>query len=526
MDYNKTLELIDFLRSLGFKGRKLEQDILEASEAYQVSFSLHHHLHLEEEAARYQLKFIYDRQFSNYRLEGYSIAFRPVLDIEHSIIKGIDTAALEKEMASIYWDEYFHYEDNDLEYLQDLSLLFKNLWELSDENDPGSLGEQIQSQLIYKYWPIDKWNDKAYELQFKYERSETFTANEIGLPTALLAYHITAGHLDELYKEIQQSGIEQYSGIDVKSLLALHLSGDHKIFLISCCTQEASGILDCEIPVYQVGNRYSASKMDITFNRYPQCSHSIFNGLSSQALELQMQLIDWKTDKLFDFNEQQDVILLPHVQEIKDAIDRLNLEENGKEIANYLQVRYWHDSFMNVYVSDNAREMSGWPEVKLELSTTDDLEAIGNLVQGRPVRARLLPSTGVPEDSWLYIKPGALTAEGFNVISSFQGPTRQQLETMVNMLPTDGSVFIGDIVRALEQGNTVKLDLITIEGSKKVNITMPSGPVQNVLEVRSIDGEVIPFNFSLDSNWSPQTVQHNTARMESGIKNKPKGKRL
>lgn len=504
---DKAEELIAYLKSLGFEGKIFEANIREGYNEGRPFMSVDHRIPFGDEMMRYTLRFVYDRQFMAYRLEGYDAWHRLGLTIDHKNINGIDTGELEQSMAEIDWGHYFHCEMNDIKFDEDLMPLFEKLWKLSDEDNPHPEGEKIQSKLIYKYWPYGNWNDEADSLQFVYETKKTFNATEYGICNATLAFNIVSERLNNLHELIKKTGIEQYPGVDLKNLLANYLSNNSDGFEVSCSFSEEEGVIDFRIPVQKVEQDYHAGENHVTFISFPEVKHGVFNGINSHDLEIQMKRIDWKTDsKIIEFKANGDTVLLPHIRAIVDLIAQLDEHEQSREIADYLKVKYWSDSFMEIYAEDDTWLIKDWQRIRQRFSLEDDCKTISNLMRGRPVHAKCFKSYEYDLEGWFVIDPAGVADKGLNPMEFVPRLTRAQLETMVQMLPLDGTAWVGDIVRSISQGEHVPLNLIGVGGQQKVIVA--ANPKEQKLDLLSADGKTIPFNFRLDPDWQPELPQH------------------
>ncbi|MBK1439856.1 hypothetical protein JHJ32_07670 [Parapedobacter sp. ISTM3] len=508
-------ELIDYLKSLGFEGEKFEAEIRKKHRESDASFTVRHETAFGEETMRYELRFVHDRQFMAYRLESYKATHRLPFTIDHTTINGIDTAELEKRMAGINW---YRQPERAISGIgsDEYKKVISDLWQLTAE--PDFDGEQIQSQLIFKYWPEDNWDDLAKELQHAYENSRTFRADERGICDAILAFSIVSGRLDDLYESIRRTGLEYYPGINLGGLIASSLTSNPDSFEISCSTEEEDGIVAFRIPVEKTDGGYHADINHATFTPFPEIQHGVFDGIDSRDLEERMKHIDWKADDgLYEFNEQEDVVLLPHIRAIKDSIQRLNGVEESKEIADYLQVKYWSDSFMEIYVQEDVWQMKDWNRVEQRFGLSEDTRVISNLLRGRPVHARQFNSHEHDLQGWFIIDPTAVSSDGLNPMELVRGLTRAQVETMVNMLPLDGTVFVGDLVRSILRGEEVPLNLAGVDGEQQVFVSAPENPAEKKLGLRTAGGKPIPFNFMLDPGWVPKKAKQNVRQQETAF---------
>ena len=106
-EIDKAGELIAYLKSLGFEGDLLEDNIMKQCQEFQKSFQIEHRVAFGDELMRYRLRFAYDRQFQAYRITGYEATHRNHVDLDHKQIDGIDTADLERRISAIDWKEHF-----------------------------------------------------------------------------------------------------------------------------------------------------------------------------------------------------------------------------------------------------------------------------------------------------------------------------------------------------------------------------------------------------------------------------------
>lgn len=506
----KVDELIDYLRSLGFEGEKLEADIRRGYEKSKGAFAVRHRIAFDDEMIQYNIRFLFDRMFNAYRLDGYKVIHRDSVVIEHKIINGIDTEALEQSMKKIDWDNYFSRppterpdtadidDGRNLEAIQEVERQLYRLTEVLDFD-----GQEIQGKLIFKYWSEEFWSDEAVELHSAYGNTMEFKATEYGICNATLAFNIASGRFNDLYTRLSRTGIEQYPGIDLKGVLSAHLSKDSDGFEVSCATQVEDGVISFCIPVTKTHEGYHADTNHAEFTPYPTIQHGVFDGITTQSLEEQIQQIDWEKDGLYTFDELGDVVLLPHIQDIKDGIDRLDAREEAKSIADYLKVRYWYDSFMGIYIGDGTWQMKDWQKVSQRFALEDSTKIVSNLMRGMPIHSGELKSFGYESDKWLVIDLTHTIEDGLNKVVSVKGLTRAQLEIMVNMLPLDGTFYPPDVVRSMQQGEKIPLNLIGIDGKQQVVVSVPKDPKEKRIEVFTSEGRAVPVNFCLDPDWKP-----------------------
>lgn len=499
-DKEKIEELLIYLKSLGFEGEKLEADIRQQTEQFNAIFKVKHEIVFDAGKVDYLLGFKYDHQFEVYRLEAYKATF-----MMHLNINDIETAELDKQMSEIDWHYYFQCKREGKDFGQDITPVLNALWSLS-ENESYE-GEQIQSKLICKHWPEEHWTDGAQSL-FTSSNKKYFRAGEYGIANAVLAYHIASGQLDNLADRIIESRITEYYGLDVYGLLTTYLSGEPESFNLPSSSLAENGILDFVIPVQKVAGRYQTEVLQATFTRFPVIQHGVFNGIDTGKLEEQMKLNDWQKGDLFYLDENKDVVLMPYVQTIKDTIDRLKIQKETKDIAEYLQVKYWMDSFMQLHTEDDEIwKMKDWERSKQRFSLDENIKVIANLMQGRPVYAKCFSFYEYNLEGWFLFDRNSITAEGNAPMEFVEGLTKAQIETMVNMLPLAGTVSPSDVVQSILQGEKVSLDLSGIQGPQQMIVSVPEDPREQKLEIHTIDGQVIPFNFKFDPNWQQDQIQ-------------------
>lgn len=530
-EQDKLEQLISYLKSKGFEGKIFEDTLRKEHERFNAFMHLDHYIGFGDDLVRYKLNLVYDRQFNAYRLDNYEVFYRDPVDIDHKLINGIDTKELELLMSKADWSTYFYQEMYNIPTDQNLSEVIQQLWALSDENNPDPEGLEIQSTLIYKYWPAGNWNDEANALQDLYETKQIFKAEHLGIVDATLAFNIVNGQFDNLYELISKTGIEEYPGMDLKGQLTVYLSKSVDDFNISISSQEDDGIIDFQIPVHNEAGQYRAELMELSFTHFPDIKHGVFNGIDTANLEEQMKLIDWTNGELYYFDEVEDVILYPYVQTIKDKIDQLNSDMHTRSIAEYLQVKFWGDSVMEMYVDEKTWQMKDWKRTRQRFSLAEDTTTVSNLMQGRPVHSAILSISEMPHKGWCVIDPTAVTKNGLNPIKHIAGITRAQIETMVSMLPVDGTIWIGDIVRSIQQGEKVQLNINGINGRQQIIVSIPTNPAEERLEVTTPEGSPIPFNFRIDPDWTSneinmlkeRNIKQATTGVSAAVNKKPKG---
>lgn len=517
-------DLIYYFKSLGFEGNVFEETLRKEYELSNAFIYIDHYIPFGDDLLRYKLRLVSDRQFNAYRLDEYEAFYRQQINIDHKQINGVDTEELEQLMAKADWLPYFFQEMNELPIEQELSNIFEKLWALSDDGHPDAEGLEIQSKLIFKYWPAGNWSEEAYELQDEYETKQVFKAGHLGIVNATLAYNIVSGNFDKLHELISRTGIEAYPGIDLKGLLTVFLSNNAERFELSCTHRTPNGFLDFCIPVSKQEGDYQAEYMELTFSRFPDIEHGVFNGIDTANLEDQMKLIDWINGDLYYLDEVEDVILYPYVQTIQDNINRLNSDEQTRPIAEYLQVKYWSDSVMEMYVAEETWQMKNWPKASQRFSLDDDTRTTSNLVQGRPVHSTMLSLSESTAEGWLVIHPTSVAENGLNPMEYKTGINRAQIEKMICMLPLDGTVWEGDIVRSIQQGERVPLELNGLNGKQRVIVSISEDLKQESLEVKTPQGRTIPFNFKLDPDWTSAKANNVTQqKQEKKIKGRRRG---
>lgn len=502
-------QLIKFLNLKGFVGEKLEADVKRQQELFNPVFKISHFMQFGENSVAYELNFIYDRQFSAYRLTSYIATLQEVMIIGHKVVNEIDTAALERDMRAIDWNRHFFEKqtlsDPELISAEQALNQLDNLAEMRDFD-----ANQISEQLQFKYFPPDIYAEVAIEDYSQlYQPKREFIASEFGIENARLAYHILCGNLDSLHHSLHLMGIEPYLQTDLTSLLAADLSSNPDEFIIYGTGQNDKGLLDLEIKITKNANTFQVDTLNVDFTPFPEFSHFKAPDLDTLLLEEQLKKINWEEDKLISIDDNDDddnednEDLLPHINEIKDKVYRLYDYPDGKAVADYLKMRYWsHSVEMEVYFDDPMFEQ--WKEhhkVSQEFSVDINISAAVNIVLGKPVLAKPLEKIGENFNQWFIIDPSTKASNGLNPLELVDGLSIKEVEIMLRMLPLSGSVDVSSALYSLSRGERIQVDLVGLDGEQIVHVE--TNPKEKTIDVFAEDGGKIPFNFRLDNVWKP-----------------------
>lgn len=509
---DKVEVLIDYLKSLGFEGKKLEADIRQEYKNELPVFTVRHRVPLDDEIIQYNLNFIHDRMFNAYRLDGYKVIYRAPMVIKHKTFGDIDTQALEEAMKTIDWDAYFsrpQTEQTEMmsnEYAARLEAARKieeQVDELGEKLEYGA--QEIQGLLMFKYWEGEFWEDHAEDLHREAGNTMDFKVTENGIPNATLALNMVSGRFDNLYRKLSRTCLEQHFDVDLKELLSPHLSNDSDGFELTCTVKIDRGIINCRLPVSKREDGFHADTNHVEFISYPHLSYNIYDGISTYELESRIKGVDWgdKCECTVQVGENWD--LLTYIENIKDHIDHLRTS-GATDWANYLQIRYWSQTFMETFIDNETWKMEGWSRYGLPFKLDEDIGTIVNLLTGHPVHVTALRSFDVGQEGWLILDSRKVTKKGLVQIPLVKGLSGSKLETMLKMLPLDGKVKVGETIEAIMRGERVQLYIKGINGFQSIGVS--ANPREETIDVYTEDGKGIPINFSLSPDWNPQKAGH------------------
>jgi len=523
------LELLDFLRGLGFDDPKLEANITKLFEQMPATGLVPVIKMYGAEQMRYDLKLEHDRQFQAYRLAGFKATHRDPLVIEHKNINGIDTALLESRMQREDWQDYFgekarYKHPLDKDFVSDtLTILGK----LADGQNFDGL--KIQQELRFKYWPLESYDDDGkQDLIYLYENNREFTSSPYGICNANLAYHILSGNLNQLHELLSGTELDEFSSIDLYSLLELHLSNNEQSFEIKSSKDCPEGIIDYCIPINRTDSGYTADVNQVTYTPFPDINHGVYNGVDSEALEQQIKSTDWETVELFVM-VNDDPELLPPASRVKELLDKLSEDKQGAEIAEYLLLRYWsRHAFLETFVPQESWEkLESWPKIKHDFPLNFDAKSIYNLMAGRAVIAQPMPGYSPAANDWFRLDTTSVSAEGIHPIQLIKGLSSHETEQLTRMLPLD-NVSIHQVVGDLLKGDYISISAKGINGNQE--LLLKAHPEENTLQLFTIDHHPIAFNFHLNPEWKqPQEraekkVMHQQSRPIHPFRKHKKGR--
>ncbi|TYR37460.1 hypothetical protein FXV77_05500 [Sphingobacterium phlebotomi] len=504
----KVEELISYLSSLGFEGAMFEANIRQEYKKKLPVFTVRHRVTLGDEAIQYNLRFTYEKMFDAYRLASYKAIYRDPLVIEHGMFSGIDTELLEEKMKVVDWREYFSNPSTQQTgtlpngcqlNVGDMREMQKMVFQLGNQSD--YIGQEISKKLMFKYWSEEFWQDECIELQKEYGRTLDFEMTENGIANATLALNMVSGTFDDLYRQLARTGLEQYFDVDLKKLLMPHLSKDDDGFELTCMIKIKSGIISCRIPVSKLEEGFNANTNHVEFIRYPTVSYNIYDGISTYELESKMKDVDWEDKYECTMHLSENWELTTYIQDIKDDIDRLRAY-GATHWADYLQIRYWSQTFMEVFITDETWKMEEWTRYQLPFKIDEDIRAIINLLTGSPVHTTALKSFDVGCEGWFMLDSRKVTEKGVRQISLVKGLTKSKLETMLKMLPLDGQMEIDKTVEGVMRGDCVTVPIESMDEIQSVVVS--ANPRAKKIDVHTENGKSIPINFSLAPDWDSQ----------------------
>lgn len=501
MNEEKIKELLDFLKSLGFEGDRLEQDIKKKMQLNVPGFDAKHSINHGEEQMRFDLQFRLDTQFNSYRLIKYTATHRDPLLIKHKIINGIDTAQLEERMKSLNWDIYFDSMkgDSELSFKDHYAETISQLNRLSEYQDFN--GIKIQEELMFKYWPQEVYNLSAGEnLKPIYENSRDFSSTEWGVCNTHLAFHILSGRFDDILEKMSALNLDEFPGADVYTKLEKFLSDNPGQFEFKCSRNEPEGLIEYIIPVSKIDDWYSVDTYKAVLRPYPPIEHGTYNGIDTQVLENQMRKIDWHNDnELFIFHEDSEPEFKPKVGDVQEQIFRLSLDLTGADIADKLQAKYWS----NATFFEDTLQQSAWDYLESLSKRTQEfpveLEAKSafNLLCGRAILKDKIHPLVPEKPAWARFDLTTVNANGGYLTEIMLGFDRNDLEATLKNFPIPPRI-IAQTTDFLARGD---ISLVTLLNGQ--NIFLEANPEQKSVNVYSIDMRPIQVNIHFDPGWKP-----------------------
>jgi len=499
MEEEKITSLLNYLKSAGFEGKRLEEDVRREIAASNHKFNVSHIIAKGEELMRYQLKFEWDMQFDAMRFSGYKASHREKIEIDHKEIDGYDTANLEAKMADIDWISWFRDGKLTLEEdkVSEIEAVLAIISELSARKDIEDIG--IIDELCYKYFPLKHYiGEGLEELRRDYENDREFTVYPSGVCHANLAYHILSGKLSSVHELLMQTGLEQFPGADIYGFLEDRLKYDPQKFRVRSTHNTPEGFIEYRIELEQTEKGFDASDNMVTFTPHPAIEHTIIDGIDTAELEMAFREINWEDeDDLYILHANEELELFPHVREIEDKLSILEKSPEGKEIAHSLRFKYWTGSgFMETFIEDST-----WKEFHARDSYTAtfplcwDTKVIYNLMCGRYVMDYPLGLEGSNPATW--VKLDWSNSKGF--FHRIHGPVDKSIDAMLDQLPLDSKLSTRT---ALKKGDVVWKSIKTIEGTKEIKLVMD--PEANTIRIYDKLGMEIPYNFQLSSQQEIQ----------------------
>jgi hypothetical protein len=501
MNSEQEKELLNYLASLGFTGEKFAAKLQDSLKLNTPSFMVPDKISFGEEQMFFKLHFVKDQQFNAYRLQRYQATHRSPVLPEHTIINGVDTAALEERMKGQDWETYFNLQKDaaDTPAIKDMLEITQLLNKLSEGQNFD--GMDIQEELMYKYWPAENYfsNGKS-DFKTYHEHSRDFSPSEYGICNANLAFHILSGRLNDLLEKTQSMDLDNWPAADLYNKLEQILSGNPENFELRFTRNESEGYSEINIPVITVADEFSVAHYTHSFIPYPGINHGIYNGIDTKVLEDQMREIDWHNDwQLFIFHEDTEPEFTPRVSDIQDQIYRLSQDMAGADIANQLQLKYWADA---TFFSDMLQQ-SAWdrldelPKRVQQFPSELNAKAGYNLLCGRAVPENLMYPYRPESDNWLRLDLNNKDGNGNYEIRHTSGFGKTELENVLDVFPIPNSNYY-PVKNGLLRG-----DLVTVKLANDKKVLLEANPEQVTVNVYTPDMRLIPTNVHLDPDWKP-----------------------
>ncbi|MBK1439860.1 hypothetical protein JHJ32_07690 [Parapedobacter sp. ISTM3] len=513
---NKTGELIEYLRSLGFSGERLEKDIIRNAAIGLPKFRVRHRTTFGGDTVLYDFLFSTDGT-DGYRPGSLRATCRSRMDIGHLTYRGIDTGALEERMKDIDWFSYFG-SPSALEDGEAARAIVEQMNMLYDSNDIAAI--EVHQQLAFIYWPLEVHGTLKHPQvrhgETEYIPTTEFQESELRSGVnASLAYHIASGNLGSLYHGLLEPvGLEDFAGLPLDHVLRRELSENPDTFEIKCSRNSPDGLIKFSIPIQRIRGGYDADTIHATFIKHPEIGHGVYNGIDSLLLEEIMREIDWRDERsLFRYEEgDAEPDFNPKVVEIREQLYHLGRDMAGCAVADQLQLKYW----IGVPFFEGEIDQTAWdeleerPRISLELPIANNAPRIFNVMRGRPVMDRNMEEFVQGSGLWLKLDATGAHHGDTQVLREIRGFTIDKLESLLKMLPIADRAFYG-IRDALMDGEIVDFP---VEGGKTV--LLGADPESKTLNLYTPDMERIPFNFGFDPNWKPAAAQKPTMAKQLG----------
>ncbi|AOM80029.1 hypothetical protein [Pedobacter steynii] len=531
----KVANLVEFLSSIGFHGERLEQGINKLIELNPVGFRLDHKVQYGEETMFFELQFKKDRQFNAYRLEQYNARHRKAINIESTVINGINTDVLELRMQGLDWETYFKAPDTiapaALRNIEDAKEMLSKL--SSSQNFDGM---KIRDALMFKYWPESAFAGSLSnydDFRQLYEGKRDFHAGESGICNCNDAYMHVSGKFEDLHEKLLEMKLDEYAGVDTYDELTRLLADNPDSFEIKCANNNSEAYAEFLIPVTKTDGSYSIDEYTVSLQVYPDIEYGIYNGVNTLELEKAMQAVDWSKDgELFVLHEDREPEFYPEVEQIQQKMYQLEQDEQGEPISYLLQLKYWqYTSCLESFIQPGADQlMDSLPKIERRFPCELDAGIAWNLLCGRAVLDKNVYPFLPEAVDWLRLDRQQYTGERNLAFTEVGGLSAQELGQLIRQMP----IFADRSVQyRLERG-----DLVPVTLNNQNKILLQANPEQKTIDVFTTERRPIPVNLNFDPDWKPvhmpsdglQNQQEQSTRRQikliadvKGVKRKGKG---
>lgn len=495
-------ELLEYLASLGFEGSKFEDALREKLSLNAPNFTVSHRVAFGEELMSFKLQFVKDPQFNAYRLQKYNAMHRSPVLPEHTVINGIDTAALEERMKKQDWDIYFDpakkaANPEAAKEMAEITMLLNKLAEGQNFD-----GLQIQEELLYKYWPAENYtSDNKRDFKICHEHERDFSATEYGMCSVNGAYQVTSGRLDDLFEKLQAVGLDGWPGVDLYRKLEHVLDSNPQDFKLEFVRNDPEAYTEITIPVVALDYEYAIDTYDMVVTEHPATEHGTYNGIDSAELEGLMREIDWHNDRqLFIFHPDAEPDFQPKVAIVQEQIFRLSQDMAGGDIADQLMVKYWSDAtFFTDMLQQSAWDyLESLPKKQQQFPAELNAKAGYNLLCGRAVAEHIMYPFRPESDQWVRLELEKKDGNGNYNVVPLTGLGKTELEDVLAVIPFSNSDYY-PVRNGLLRGDLVP---VTLTNEKKV--LLEASPGKQTINVYTTEMRLIPTNFRLDPDWKPQ----------------------
>lgn len=498
---------LEKLANEGFSEEQLSGQIGEALLIKLPAFKANCTMDYGEERMSYVLSFV---QTTNeklpYTFSELKATHRDPVDIDHHVINGIDTLALDQLMTQVNWiDAFSAVPDSDSGNLSAALRQIGELRKLADGDPPH--GRYTQQCLMYKHWPAEvyqKYRDTEMpDLRKAHEHSYTFKASQGDILNAHLAYHIISERYDSLRDILEGMRLHKIeNSFSVYGELIENLRYNPDAFTLTGHFNLPEGYTEFSIPVEKINGWYSIDEYELTFTPYLEIAHGVFGGIDTSVLEAEMRKINWQDDEsLFTFSEDEAPTFKGVVNDIQHQLYRVSQEMAGFEVADLLQLKYLTDvTFFGENIDQSAWDhLEDLPKLRRSFPVEQSILSAAYLLAGRAVFSPIGPKYTENEQYW--IRLDLSRPQEHYPASLFAGFSRQELEDALRpvcMLSTPTADRSG-MASELMEGKRAQIYTATDK-----TILVEAAPEKKDLLFFTEDLRPIPVNLNMDPDWKPE----------------------